>query len=705
MFKQHAKWIWSSGLGLIAGVLSLHPLSQSDAYWHLMLGRAVWRTGARTVPEPAALPAFADSVNVPEWLFDLLVYAVHELAGPAGLSILIALSAAASVLALCWMLETLLREADPAAVAWVSALITTLLMARMTLRPQLAFLILLPVFVAATEKYLGAEGRPRVRLAVGLVVLQVLWAQLHGSFVLGPAVFGLMALPHAASDWTGPRRRLHLAVLAGLLLGFASSSDGIGVVHYVLVHASGDAARHVGDMPATRWENLSPISPYGVAYWLLCITALLGAGIRRGVRVKSAGLALLGVVLTLNSVRFIAVGALLLGPIALDGAQALAGRMPQFRLRGLPSTLVALALVGWSGHVTDFLRGPVGAVGLSPGGDPVAAARYLNELPPGSAVLSTFDTGASIGFWLEGRVRTYVDTRTPLHFDDTEYAVAREVWGRPESLALALDRYAVDAILTERSWATCRNAPEGWVPAVIEARHTTFVRAGDADPFVTLAACGSKYLRDDACVDDGLRLDGEIERLARWGESPFLDQLRVQRILRCGGDLALAARLLPDERSSRHMRRQRALAAALLASRSGDPERALDLLDSAVREGDPRAARIAVGTLGSGQVSRERVRDMLERAIHGLADSAPLDLRAALAMLCIQQSDAECVRFHGMRVAVAGDPDTGRVLLAWLHANHPEAAVRDDAGRWLGSLERREAETVADRMRSMPEAS
>jgi hypothetical protein len=96
---------------------------------------------------------------------------------------------------------------------------------------------------------------------------------------------------------------------------------------------------------------------------------------------------------------------------------------------------------------------------------------------------------------------------------------------------------------------------------------------------------------------------------------------------------------------------------------------------------------------------------MLERAIHGLADSAPLDLRAALAMLCIQQSDAECVRFHGMRVAVAGDPDTGRVLLAWLHANHPEAAVRDDAGRWLGSLERREAETVADRMRSMPEAS
>ena len=132
---------------------------------------------------------------------------------------------------------------------------------------------------------------------------------------------------------------------------------------------------------------------------------------------------------------------------------------------------MGIALIAWSAVVTHNVRGPIGALGLSPGNDPMAAARFLDGLPRGSAVLSTFTTGASIGFWLEGRVRTYVDTRTPLHFDDTEYAVAREVWRTPHALALALDRFEIDAILTERNGSTCWNAPDGWAPAVLEARH------------------------------------------------------------------------------------------------------------------------------------------------------------------------------------------------------------------------------------------
>ena len=43
----------------------------------------------------------------------------------------------------------------------------------------------------------------------------------------------------------------------------------------------------------------------------------------RRVRFVPVGLALLGAVLTVNSVRFIAIGALLLGPLAVDGAHEL----------------------------------------------------------------------------------------------------------------------------------------------------------------------------------------------------------------------------------------------------------------------------------------------------------------------------------------------------------------------------------------------
>lgn len=55
-----------------AGALSAwKPLRESDLFWHLALGRAVWRARSRTVVEPLAHLDLGRTREVPEWLWDV----------------------------------------------------------------------------------------------------------------------------------------------------------------------------------------------------------------------------------------------------------------------------------------------------------------------------------------------------------------------------------------------------------------------------------------------------------------------------------------------------------------------------------------------------------------------------------------------------------------------------------------------------------
>jgi len=688
MLEHRGVWMWAAALALVVAGLSLHPIHETDAFWHLMLGRGVLEAGARTIPEPAALPDFAPVVVVPEWLWEVATYAIHELSGPAGLSIVVALLSAVCALAVIWMLRVYRPDATPAALLAVSTLVLAVVMARLRLRPQLAYLILLPGFIATTRLYLAAEGRRRMWLAAGLVVTTTLWAQLHGSFVIAPAIFGLLLLPQLRADWFTDRRPLHLAVGLGLVVAILTSADGAWVVHYVLVHGAGDAARHVGDMRATSWSDVNPVaSSFAGAYWLLWALVLVGIGLGRKVDRGALGLALFGVALALNSVRFVATGALLLGPLALDAAHALARRVPSPVLRGAIAAAATLPFLWMSGQEVHRMYGPLGALGFADGAGGPASARYLERLPDGSAVLSTFEAGSAIGFWQNGRVRTYVDARTPLHFDDSDYAVAREVWTRPASLALALERYGAAALVTGRNQLTCGIVPEGWVPVVVEAAYSTFVPGSfesGQQPLVTLAPCGESYLTPLACAEGGARLDAEIAQMAQLGESTLLDFLRARRILDCGGDAREADRLLPSRREAWSFRKPRALARARIDLALGHPERALERMREPAGLGDLDALRIVMAT----ETSIELLRETLQGAVRARDDDAPIELRAELARVCAQLGDADCVRFHGTRAAVSGHPG-GPELLGWLGANHPDERVRTDSLRWLETMARR----------------
>lgn len=677
------------GLGLFCAGVTLHPVHESDPFWQMTLGRAVLEHGSRVVPEPTAFPDFTEPAVVPEWLWGVATYGLHEVGGWGALA---AFLAAVAFLAGAGVARLASRQGDGAplaAVALVATLAVTLVASRLRLRPQAAFLAILPSAILLAQAYARAPAGAWLRPAAALFALQLLWTQLHGSFVLGPALVGIAAGAARLRRPGGAEALRDAGVVAVLAATLVTSAHGLDTLHYVLSHQSGDASLHIEDIHPPNWESFNPVSsPFAAAYLGLWAVALAGMLLRRRWDVEGLGFALLGAALLATANRFFAAAGVLLVPLAARGAAELASAFPRPRFWLPAAAAGSLALLPWTTSILDGRYGPLLVLGLADG-QPRGAATLLRELPEGSRVLSSFAAGGPLGFWLGGRVRTYVDARTPLYFDGSDFAVSRDLWTHPDALARGLARFGAVAVVVERDRPGCApllGAGSDWVPVVVEPRFTTFGPRGRFPALHSVAACGERYLAPDACADGGARLDAEIAGLAALGETSFLDHLRAERALRCDGDAATAARLLPARRAAHGWRRAHDSLEGRIAAARGDLDHALARLGPLARAGDLEALNALGDAAARSAPHRGAFRDVLEDAVAARSDHAPPELRANLALLCAAEGDAACVRFHGVRAAARGST-RAREALRWLAAHHPETRVRRDAVRWLESLE------------------
>ncbi len=700
---------WTLLLAALTGVAAAQPFRESDVFWHLSLGRAVLRQGARVVHEPHAFLAYGRPCTAQEWLWDVATFALHRAFGWTALAWLVIALASASALCVVRLLVSNRDEPHPGALALVSAIVMSGAHQALDERPESATMVLLPTFMLAGRWCVEAPAR-RARLARGaaLVAIELLWAQVHPTFILAPAVFVLIALPAA---WRTRERdtalRDHALTAAALALGLGSSAFGAKVFHNVLSHARGDAVRHISDMVAPTWGFFHPLRlESGFLFVVLLALGTAGAAITRKVAWGEMGLAALGAALVATAVRGVAQGSILAGPFALEGALALVALTP---LRG--RSLLTLAALIPAGLLTHHVAAPgaawfppLASTVLAPGWYPRAAAAWLRRAPRGTPVLTTFASGAPLGFWLDGRVRTFVDSRTPLYFDDAEYGLARAAWFQADALERTAERFGTAAAVVERDVATCDllRAHSRWYPVAVDAHTTTFVRRGaglDGAAVTRLAPCGLDYLTPDACADGGEALRREIAALTGVADAAFVRYLQAERMWRCHvpgiPPASLQAMLASTEDSAVFGVQRDTLAAQLLVADGHLPE-AYELVTGMMLRGDPLAYHVVLAPLLARR-DHARLRVLLDGVVRALGDDAPGDVRGILAQLCTTRGDFECARLHGLRAAAMGSPSAVPAL-CWLRNHDPDRAVRADAEAWVATL-RREHPTVECRRR------
>ncbi len=264
----------------LAFLLGCFPMSDFDVWWHLRTGQLIVQRGA--VPYVDYL-TYTNAGRVwidLYWLFQVAIAGLYRLGGSSAL-VLLKPVAAITVVGLALVARRKGNRAWPAALVWLPALI--MLSGRLCERPELFSLLFLAGYLCVLAR---APQKPRLLWI--LPVLQALWVNCHGFFVLGPLVLMAYSAEWILDQVRGaklPQERPPLrnfAVAAGLSL-FACLINPYGLRVVTLPIEQFDKLGSIGIYRASIGELMTVgdfitqagvNNPYLLAYF---VVFLLGA--------------------------------------------------------------------------------------------------------------------------------------------------------------------------------------------------------------------------------------------------------------------------------------------------------------------------------------------------------------------------------------------------------------------------------------------
>lgn len=419
------------GLPVLAAFLA--GLSSVDLAYHLRAGGELLDTGRIPTTDTWTFTAGGAAWLNQQWGAQAILAAVFRVAGWTGLFLL-----RATLVGLTFglLFEACRRRGlDLRRAAWLTIGAFVVAAVALALRPQLLGMTLL-----ALTLLLMADRRAHPGRLWAVPVIVLVWANLHGSFFLGPVVLGLAWLEDRREGIANPDRTLVIAVVsavAALVNPFT-----IGVWGYALgLSTNAFVTSRISEWQPTTLRTVPGILFFGSA----ALVALLVA--RRGQVVPWTTWLWIGL--------FAAIGAYAIRGVAwwpLGAAVAVAGvlalpdpasepRAPR-RERSSPLNLVVVGLIVvvclallpvWRG-VDARIGAPVGLVGDAPAG---ITAALREAVKPGDRVLNPQPWGS----WFELAVpdaKVALDSRIELYPADvwTDYdAIRSGGFGWEETLA------------------------------------------------------------------------------------------------------------------------------------------------------------------------------------------------------------------------------------------------------------------------------
>lgn len=257
-------------LAVVGGIPSDKVLADPDTYWHLATGR--WIMDQGTVPQidhfSHSMPGAAWTAH--EWLSEVVLASVFQVAGWAGLMVFVALLFAGT---LAYTTRFLLARMEPVHALLFAAFAASMLMGNLLARPHVLVWPLLAIWVGTLVNAAERDRNPPWKL----LPLMTLWANLHGSFILGLAVGAALALDSVLNCPPGQRRGA-----AWRWVGFVGLSAAVamvtpwgwhGLVYPVQVMSMTVALEVIGE-----WLSPNFHKPQVLELWLMLVLALACSG-------------------------------------------------------------------------------------------------------------------------------------------------------------------------------------------------------------------------------------------------------------------------------------------------------------------------------------------------------------------------------------------------------------------------------------------
>jgi hypothetical protein len=184
-FPARAALPWLTGAGVYGLLLALGPklLNDPDSFSHVAVGRWIIAHGTVPVSDPFSFSMHGAHWIAFEWLSEVIYAAVYAAAGWPGAVV----TAAASIaLAYALLARFLLRTLQPTPALLLVLAALVLLAPHMLARPHALTLPVMVAWAAALVRTMDERTAP----PYWALPLLTLWANLHGSVVLGLGLIG-----------------------------------------------------------------------------------------------------------------------------------------------------------------------------------------------------------------------------------------------------------------------------------------------------------------------------------------------------------------------------------------------------------------------------------------------------------------------------------------------------------------------------------
>lgn len=255
-------------VSLFGVLLSFTVQPDFDYWWHLASGRYLVANHALPVPDPFSFTEQGRVWVSHEWLAELAMYGSYRAFGLIGPALLGGLCAALIILLTFSTLRRIGARLLPAT-CWTVVMVVALL-SWLGPRPEIAALALFAAVIWAQERWLKRRGG-----SIWLLPLLFgLWANLHGSFVVGIAVTALLLAGESFAAWlkwegaarlTSAERRRVLLVLASIPLALSVNPNGPRLLLYPFTKLNNPLLKYLN-----HWQGRGLDDP---AMWLFALLA------------------------------------------------------------------------------------------------------------------------------------------------------------------------------------------------------------------------------------------------------------------------------------------------------------------------------------------------------------------------------------------------------------------------------------------------
>ena len=322
--------VFAAGLaGIMVVIVLAKGLTDPDFFTHVRTGQLIVDTGQVPTTDPFSFTWFGQPWTLHEWLSEVLMYlSVDNLGVP--LSLILFGLIPGTLLAI--LLFATIRHGvafRPVAVACV--LSAWLFIPYVTIRPQAISWLLMAVLVA----FLWSLDGTRPRRILWLIPLFILWANVHGLWVVGLGVvtlYGLYTLAgHTPMSAPGARGWVGAAFVGCLFAAMLTPAGPSGVLYPLRYIDAGDwGLENIHEWQSPDFHSAASLG------LLALILALVALGVRTGAPGWMSALAVLGVAMSLVSLRNAALLAVWAVPVVSFG---LAARWPKrLTARPVPAT-------------------------------------------------------------------------------------------------------------------------------------------------------------------------------------------------------------------------------------------------------------------------------------------------------------------------------------------------------------------------------